>query len=518
MRRFLQNTAVMSWVVVVIVGLFVAVLVPSLHLPSRLSGGQSVLDKGAPAFDDTRVAGDRTGITMVSAIVDLADPIATAKGGGSDEVPKLVAFVSEQTGLSRPAVLAALQKNFPHTTALLQAVPLEAATAELPRLVQFLASNLHLSGDKVVAALNKNFPHLAQSINTLPTVTGGWNNVAGTGQLTRFDGSRVRTVPQVRDYFAKDVIPVLENQKGNFHSLDSGFPPVGLIAGVLLAVALVVIVFGLALIALSARAELRPGPATAAWSVVVVVGILVVVLGAVLYPRLRNGQRLLDDARPAFTPERVAGDRAGITMVSAIVDLADPIATAKGGGAGEVPKLVAFVSEQTGLSRPAVLAALQKNFPHTTALLQAVPLEAVSAELPRLVTFLADNLHLTKDQVVAALNKNFPHLAQSINVLPTVTGGWNHVAGTDQLTRFDGSRVRTVPQVRDYFAKDVIPVLEREQSNFRRLDTTQPPVDVFAPLLILVGVLVIAYGGAMIALAHYREPAVAFRPVAVSSG
>ncbi len=260
--------------------------------------------------------------------------------------------------------------------------------------------------------------------------------------------------------------------------------------------------------------------AVMSWVVVVIVGLFVAVLVPSLHlpSRLSGGQSVLDKGAPAFDDTRVAGDRAGITMVSAIVDLADPIATAKGGGADEVPKLVAFVSEQTGLSRPAVLAALQKNFPHTTSLLQAVPLEAVSAELPRLVTFLADNLHLTKDQVVAALNKNFPHLAQSIDVLPTVTGGWNHVAGTDQLTRFDGSRVRTVPQVRDYFAKDVVPVLEREQSNFHRLDTTPPPVDVFAPLLILVGVLVIAYGGAMIALAHYREPAVAFRPVAVSSG
>ncbi len=518
MRRLLQNTAVMSWVVVVVVGLFVAILVPSLHLPSRLQGGQRVLDDGAPAFDADRLAGHRAGISMVSSIVDLADPITTDKGGAADEVPKLVAFVSDKSGLSQPEVVAALQENFPHTTALLQAIALEAVTAEVPDLVAFLADTLDLTPDQVLAALDENFPRLAQSIKALPTVTRGWNRVPGTEELTRFDGSPARDVPQIRDYFAGDVIPVVEAQKGNFDSLDGGFPPVGLIAPLLLVVAAVVIVFGLLMIVLSRRRELPRGAATGAWSVVIAVGVLVVVLGAVLYPRLEDGQDLLDGARPAFTAERVAGDRAGISMVSSIVDLADPITTAKGGAGEEVPKLVAFVSDKSGLSESGVLAALQKNFPHTTGLLQALPLETVTAEVPDLVQFLADTLKLTPDQVLAALDENFPHLAQSIKALPTVTDGWNRVPGTEKLTRFDGSPARDVPHVRDYFAGDVIPFLEGEQSDFRRLDTTPPPVDVFAPLLMLVGLLVIAYGLAMIAIARLREPAVGFRPVAVASG
>ena len=507
MRGLLKNTAVMSWVVVVVVGLFVAVLVPSLHLPSRLDGGQSVLDGARRAFTAERVAGDRAGITMVSAIVDLADPIATAQGGAADEVPQLVAFVSAQTGLSEPEVLDALQTNFPHTTALLQAIPLDAVTAEVPGLVGFLAETLGITEEQVVSTLNDEFPRLAQSINALPTVTDGWNSVPGTENLTRFDGSPARTVPEVRDYFAGDVIPVLENQGDNFGSLDGGFPSVGLIPVLLLVVAAVVIVFGVLMIVLSARRELARTAATASWSVVVVVGVLVVALGAVLYPRLGDGQELLDGASPAFTAERVAGDRAGITMVSAIVDLADPIATAQGGAADEVPQLVAFVAGQTGLSDQEVLDALQTNFPHTTALLQAIPLDAVTAEVPGLVGFLAETLGITEEQVVATLNEEFPRLAQSIEALPTVTAGWNSVPGTENLTRFDGSPARTVPEVRDYFAGDVIPVLEGEQTNFRRLDTTPPPVDVFAPLLILVGVLVIAYGAAMIVIARYREPA-----------
>jgi len=119
------------------------------------------------------------------------------------------------------------------------------------------------------------------------------------------------------------------------------------------------------------------------WVVVLVVGVLVVtiVLGLNLIPRLNAGQKVLDSARPAFDPDRVAGARAGINIISKDVDLADPIATPQGGAAAEVPKLVAFVSQQTGLSQAQVLAALQKNFPHTTALLQAIPLSAVTAEL-----------------------------------------------------------------------------------------------------------------------------------------
>ncbi len=264
--------------------------------------------------------------------------------------------------------------------------------------------------------------------------------------------------------------------------------------------------------------RLLQNTAAMSWVVVVVVGLFVAVLVPSLHlpSRLDGGQDQLDDAAPAFEAERVAGDRAGITMVSAIVDLADPIVTADGGAAAEVPALIAFVSQQTGLSEAAVLDALETNAPHTTALLQALPLDAVTAELPGLITFLAETLQISEAAVQGALTAGSPRLAQSIAALPTVTAGWNDVQGTNGLTRFDGSPVRTVPEVRDYFANDVIPVLERQQENFRSLESTPPPVDFFAPLLILVGVLVIAYGGAMIAIARYREPAVAFRPVAVS--
>ena len=130
------------------------------------------------------------------------------------------------------------------------------------------------------------------------------------------------------------------------------------------------------------------------WVVVLVVGVLVVtlVLGLGLISRLDDGQKVLNAAQPAFTAQRVAGDRAGINIISKDVNLADPIVTAQGGAAAEVPKLVAFVAQKTGLSQAAVLAALQKNFPHTTALLQTIPLSSVTTELPGLLAFLEKTL------------------------------------------------------------------------------------------------------------------------------
>ena len=122
----------------------------------------------------------------------------------------------------------------------------------------------------------------------------------------------------------------------------------------------------------------------AAW-VVIAVGVAGVafVLALSLVPRVSNGQKLLDALRPVNTAARVHGDRAGINMVSAIVDTEDPIMTPQGGAAAEVPKLVAFVSQKTGLSQAAVLAALQKNFPHTTALLETIPLSSVTTRAAR---------------------------------------------------------------------------------------------------------------------------------------
>jgi hypothetical protein len=243
------------------------------------------------------------------------------------------------------------------------------------------------------------------------------------------------------------------------------------------------------------------------WVVVLVVGVLVVtlVLGLSLISRLNDGQKVLDAARPAFTATRVAGDRAGINIISADVDMADPIVTPQGGAAGEVPKLVAFVAQKTGLSPTAVLGALHKNFPHTTALLQTLPLSSVTAELPGLLGFLEKALHLSQTQLVGALQSNFPALTQAITNLPVVTSGWDAVPGTAGFTRFNGSPIRTVPAVANYFSADLIPILETQRRNYEHLVSTSK-INFIGPLVLIVGLIVIIYGLLMLLLAARLEP------------
>jgi hypothetical protein len=246
--------------------------------------------------------------------------------------------------------------------------------------------------------------------------------------------------------------------------------------------------------------------------VVLVVGVFVVtvVLGLNLIPRLNDGQKVLDSAKPAFASDRLTGTRAGIDIISKDVDTADPIMNPQDGAAAEVPKLVAFVSQKTGLSQAQVVAALQKNFPHTTALLQTIPLSSVTTELPGLLVFLEKTLHVSQAQLIAALKANFPALAQSITNLPTVTSGWDNVQKIDGATRFDGTPVKTVPDVRTYFGSDLIPVLETRRGNYENLMSSST-INFIGPLVLIVGIIVILYGVLMLILARRLEPSPAVK-------
>jgi hypothetical protein len=256
---------------------------------------------------------------------------------------------------------------------------------------------------------------------------------------------------------------------------------------------------------MSARSGNRVG--VLEWVVVLGVGAIVValVLGLNLIPRLNDGQKVLNAARPAFNAQRLAGDRAGIDFISSNVDMADPIMTPAGGAVAEVPKLVAFVSEKTGLSQAAVLAALQQNFPHTTALLEAIPLSAVTQELPGLVAFLSKELKATPAQIAGALKSSFPALAQAITNLPAVTGGWESIPGLDGLTRFDGTPVKSMPQLRTYLSSDVIPVLETQRSHYAHLMSTSK-INFVGWLVLIIGIIVIIYGLLMLFEARRLEP------------
>jgi hypothetical protein len=498
--RVATELAVLRWVVVLVVGVIVVAIVLGLNLIPRLNDGQKVLDAAAPAFTPERVVADRAGINLISHNVDMADPIVTPQGGGATEVPALVAYIANKQHISAAQALALAQKNFPHTTALLQAIPLSSVTAELPGLETFLEKALKVTPAQLSAALKTNFPALNQSITNLPAVTNGWQNIPSISGLTRFDGTPVRSVPDLRTYFSADLIPVLERQRTNFASLD-GTSAVDWIAPLLLIVGIVVILFA-GLMIVRNRSGVARGEAVASASVVLVVGVAVVglVLVISLVPRVSNGQKLLDALRPANVHERVAGDRVGINMVSTIVDTENPIMTAAGGGAAEVPKLVAFVSRKTGLSQTAVVAALQKNFPHVAALLQAIPFSAVTAELPGVLKFLGPG-------VLPVI----PRLAQTVQAAPFVTGGWDNVPGTVGATRFAGGPITTMPDVRTYFSSDVIPVLETQRTNYEKLVATSK-IDFLGPLVLIIGIVVILYGLLIVLVAWRQEPPPATRP------
>jgi uncharacterized membrane protein len=301
-------------------------------------------------------------------------------------------------------------------------------------------------------------------------------------------------VPDLRTYFSADLIPVLEHQRTNYDSLD-GTSSVNWIAPLLLIVGIIVILFAGLMIVRNRNGVSRP-EAVASAAVVPAVGVVVValVLTISLIPRVSNGQKLLDALRPANMQQRVAGDRVGINMVSTIVNTESPIMTSAGAAAAEVPKLIAFVSQKTGLSPTAVVGALQRNFPHVAALLQAIPFSAVTAELPAVLKFLGPG-------VLPVI----PRLSQTVQAAPLVTNGWNHAPGTTGATRFDGSPIRTMPDVRTYFSSDVIPVLETQRTNYENLVATST-IGFLGPLVLIIGLIVILYGLLMVLLAWRLEP------------
>ena len=504
-KASVRNSNTIAWFVVAVAGLVVLAVVVGLDLSTRLDAGQRVLDGARPAFTEDRVEAHRPAITMIGNVADLLDPIVDAEGGAAGEVGTLVELVAGATGLPEADVLEAVEVNFPHTYHLLLTLPLDQVSAEIPGLLTFVADNSDLAdADAVLAAIAQNTPNIAQAVTNLLVVTENWRDVEGTEGVTRFDGvTAVDSVPEISDFFAVDVVTAVEAVAPDFRDLDEPWPKVGLIATILTVIGVIVVVFGLLMMVITRTDAYSKTVHTLGWSVVTLVGVLVAggVLALGLFPRLDAGQQAIDDLRPAFVEQRIVGMEAGVGIVDSIANMADPIADAQGGAAGEVGTLVGLVAGATGLPEADVLAALEANFPHTFHLLLALPLDQVSAEIPGLLTFVADNSGLADGQaVLSAIAENTPRLAQAITNLIVVTDGFRAIPGTETLTRFDGAPARSIPEIRDYFNDDVVPAVRAVSDDYRTLETTAPPVDLFPPLLLIVGILVIIYAVAMLAL------------------
>jgi hypothetical protein len=499
MKALLSTRASRAWLGVALVGLVIVVLVVALGLVPRLAAGQDVIDAAKPALTDQRVAGDRAGIDFISKYVDLADPLMTVRGGGSGDAEALIGILRRRAKLSSKRAVALLHKEAPHTEALLRTLPLSAVTREIPAFTRYLATTLNLPEEDLAAEVEQSFPKLSQTLTALPSVTDGWNDIPGAEGLTRFDGTPVRTVPQLRDTFSADLVATVERDKDDFQDVAAN-GGVGSIPWLLLVLGVVVLAFGL----LQAWRAASAPPGRRAWVGVVGVGVLILGLVLVLgyVPRLNSADRVISDLDPAFSAQRVQGDRAGVDMIHQTVLFGDPIVTARGGAGAEAPQLIAFVAGKTNVSRDKVRAGLRRRAPRIAALLQAIPLSAVAAEVPHLVRVLAKRLKISANQVISMLRTRTPHFAQAILAVRPVALGWNAIPGTVQLTDFDGTTsVRTMPALDQYFSTDVIPVLETQRANFRELADPWPPVDALGPLLLVVGALVTLYGLLMMRVA-----------------
>jgi hypothetical protein len=320
--------------------------------------------------------------------------------------------------------------------------------------------------------------------------------VPGIEGLTRPGGKPVRTVPGLRKYYRDDLVPRMVEHRRDFQRL-AGTGGIGYIPYLLLFVGLVVGAYGLWQ---ARRAVRRITPGKLSWSVVVGVGAVIVLLVVVAqyFPRLGGGQKLISDFEPVFTKARVSGAAIGMDTVHEAIAFGDPIVTLGGGATQEAPRLYRFVAERTGRKPADVRAAIARRAPHTVALLDTIPLTEVAAEVPHLVGYLARALRMPGDRLVALLRRRTPGLAQALLAVPAVTVGWNAVPATQDMTRFDGfTPVRTMPQLDDYLRQDLVPVLVKEREHFDALAGRWPPLDVFAPALLILGLGVMLYGGLM---------------------
>lgn len=488
-----QKKLPLAWAGVTLIGVVVVILVVSWQLFPRLFAAQALIEGLNPAFPVDQVAGARAGTEMVSAAVDLGDP-AMYPGRADVEWPKLIAFIAQQTGHSKDDTEAMLRKDYPYINGFLSSMPLSAVSSEVTKIVHYLGTVLFMTPDQVNHMLQTDYPAIYQVTVNLPKLVAGWDDIPGTEKLTTFNGTPVRTMPQLRDYLSQEVVAPVERQQANFRPLGTRFG-VAYIAPLLLALGIVVILFGTMMVVATWRG-VPQNVLSRAWVVVPVVGVVVVllVLGINAFPRFIGGQTLLNDTRSVFALDRIQGDRAGVELISVYVKALGGAVLPDGGVAEEYPKLYEHVAKEVGIPVQDVSDLVHLDFPHAAALLDGVPFSASTADATKLVDHLAAVSHVTSAQMWDTLRAKFPKIYQVVTNLRTVTNGWAEVPGTEKLTRFDGTPARSVPLVRDYFLGDIIPGLEHQQKNFVIVDTNWPPLPVFAPLLTALGIAVVGYG------------------------
>lgn len=496
MKGLVSTAASRAWVGVAAIGFVVAVL--ALALGPRLGDGQRLLDRAEPAFADERVAGTRAGTAFVAGYVDVLDPLVTPRSRAGSDARALVRLVARRARTSNAGARALLRREAPHVEALTRAAPLTAiADAELPRLIAFLAATLTLTEDDLRAVLEQEFPRIEQTLRALLDVTGGWRDVPGIEGLERFDGTPVRSAPQLRDYLRADLVPALVERRADVQTAAGGasVKPLGTI---LLLGGIALLAFGL----LNAWLSKSAPSGRIAWGTVVGIGTVLVVLVVVLQalPRASAAQAAVDGLDPVFAAPRVEGLRNGVDTLHGAIQFGDPIMTRGGGAAAELPRLLRFVSQRTGLTSAQLRRSLEARTPRTLALLDALPLSSVGREMPRLVGDLARRSGRSGRRIEAEIARAAPRLSRTLLGLGDVSVGWNMLPGMGAMTRFDGTPVRTTAVFDDYLREDLAPTIVAGRPEFDAFSGGVPPIGALAPLLLCIGLLTALYGGTMLVL------------------
>lgn len=503
MKELMSTGASRAWSGVALVGLVVMALVFALALIPRLGAGQRVIDAAEPAFTDANVEGTRGGVLTLSQYVDIVDPLLTRRGGASEEVPRLIGYLRRKLGLSTAQVRKILRREAPHTEALTRALPLDGVAAEIPRLTSYLATIMGMQEEELAATLERDFPRISQSLAALASTSEAWYDVPGIEGLTRLSGDKpVRTLPGLRKYLRDDVVPLMVDHREDVQGV-AGSGGIGYIPFMLLGL-------GAGLLALGLWQARRAAGGTTgmfSWGVVCAVGVLLVLLvvAAQYFPRLGGAQETIVAFEPVFAEDRVRGMANGADTIRDVIAFGNPVMTAAGGAAAEVPRLYRFVARRTGRKTADVRSALRDRAPQTTALLSAVPLAEVGEEVPRLLAYLQKALRMSSPEVVAALRKRTPGLAQALLAMPDVTRSWNAIPGTKGMTRLDGvSPVRTMPNVDAYLREDLIPVFVDGREDFETFAAGPFPIDNLAPGVLVTGLFLMFYGGMMMQLVVRR--------------
>jgi hypothetical protein len=504
MKGLLSTGASRAWVGVALAGLVMVVLVFALSLLPRLGAGQRVIDAAGPAFSDARVTGTEAAMKTLSQYVDVIDPLLTRRGGGPRDSEALIVLMKRKLGLTTAQVRKVLRREAPHFEALTRALPLAAIADEVGPLTAYLATILGTTEDEVGATLERDFPHIAQALTALRNTADAWYDVPGIDGLTRLSGGReIRTLPGLRTYYRDDVVPLLAKDRDELGSL-AGTGGVGYIPYLLLVLGTLVLAMG---VLQARRAAHKVAPGTFSWSLVVAIGVFVILLvvAAQYFPRFSGAQQITTDFKPVFTQERVRAAVNGTDSIHEAVNFGDPIMTAGGGAAAEVRGLYRYLATRTGRSVDDVRRVLRRRAPRTSALFSALPLSDVADELPELSAYLKRALRPGRGDLDATLRARTPALAQVFLALPAASAQWNAIPSTDAMKRFDGlSAVTTVPQFDEYLSDDLVRVLADTRQDVQTFASKWPPVDAFAPLMLILGLVLMLYGGVMMQLVARR--------------